>query len=310
MNVNVPGQSNLTDCETDLIKRLREDASEVKECFTRFSFQVISLSSVALGLLVRFQPNFPLLGLTSLFVIFVALSVARIGTYKYGTANRHYGYELHLNRVCRLNDSDTGGWKSSYRDIGWEESLRAWRIVQATVFRHLYIYGTGKANILTPEARKIKYPWFDLLLLKKHSVAYHAGSYLRTVFSMLNTIIGCGLLSIFVMAVQLFIIHGVWAGCIGGILFFLILFIAFNRTKQLRARRKLLESGILSIHSSAILWQLVILAHHRSLQKLKGYKDGKVDTLEGYTRELSRQAISLCDYLEPDKDVKQWIDGI
>ena len=43
----------LTKDERDLISRLRDEASNVKECFTKFSFQSIALSTVGLAVLER-----------------------------------------------------------------------------------------------------------------------------------------------------------------------------------------------------------------------------------------------------------------
>ncbi len=299
----------LTDYESELIGQLRNEAAEVKDCFTKFSFQAISLSSIGLALLIRYQPAEPLLGLSSLFVIFIALSVARIGTHKYGTANRHYGYELHLYRVCRLKFSEEHGWKSSYRNLGWEEALRAWRIVQATVFQHLYTHAAGEPNKLKEFAKEIEHPWFDVSMLMHSKVAYYAGSYLKTVFSMFYIIIGCGLISLLAMVVQFFIVYGTWAGISGSFLFILIVFETSKQGRVLSARRKLLESGILSIHSCAIMWQLVALAHYRALESLPGYYDGKVDKFRGYTHQLSLQTLSLIDYIQPKSDIQDWIDG-
>ena len=82
------GNGMLSAAEMVLVERLREEASEVKECFTKFSFQVISLSTAAFWLLVRFPLDYPALGVANLFVMLLVFSVARIGNYKFATANR------------------------------------------------------------------------------------------------------------------------------------------------------------------------------------------------------------------------------
>ena len=82
-----------------LIKRLREEANFVKDCFTKFSFWVLGFSCIILGLIARSQPYHEYVGLVSILITILVLSVARIGIYKYGTANRGYGYELFLERV-------------------------------------------------------------------------------------------------------------------------------------------------------------------------------------------------------------------
>ena len=91
--------------EEELIQRLREEAFNVKDCFTKFSFQALGLSAVVLGLIVRFQIEFALTGFASVPVIVFLLLVARIGLHKYETANRLYGYELHLCRRVRLKEA-------------------------------------------------------------------------------------------------------------------------------------------------------------------------------------------------------------
>ena len=75
-------------------KWIRDEANEVKGCFTTFSFQAIALSGIVLGAMAAYQPNQPFVGLAGLLVIVVVLTVSEIGNYKYGTANRHFGYQL------------------------------------------------------------------------------------------------------------------------------------------------------------------------------------------------------------------------
>lgn len=51
-------------------------------------------STAVLGIIARYQVEVPLISLAAALVSVLLLAVARIGTYKYFTANRNYGYEL------------------------------------------------------------------------------------------------------------------------------------------------------------------------------------------------------------------------
>jgi hypothetical protein len=298
---------DLTDYEKDLIEHLRKEAEGVKQCFTQFSFQVIALCAVALGLLARFQGSYPFLGLASTAVILLSLSVARIGTFKYGTANRSSGYELYLNRVCHMNDS--GGWKKSYRQIGREEALRAWRTIQPTIFRYYYEWGPFTVNSLKAEHRSLenRLRWFSPEALHAPGAVYYAGSYLRTMLSILYTITTFGLISMAVMTAQLALDGRTVESELSGVLVAGIATMAYVRVSHLSQRRRLLEGGILCIHSSAITWQLVVVAHHRALEKLKGYEAGKLDCFQGYTYELSEQALDLVACLRGGGSPHTWI---
>ena len=298
----------LTAYETSLLEYLRREAQEVKNCFTQFSFQVIAVSAVALGLLTRFQPNFPLLGLAGVSVILMALAVGRIGTYKYATANRIHGYELYLDRVRRLRD--TPGWKNDYRQIGWEEAMRAWRTVQPTVFRLYYEWGPNRANFLKKEYRNIAYRWFEPAKLHHDGTVYYAGSYLRTMLSILYMLLALGVASMLFMTFQVLrdpgaqveavIITPITAG---------ILSVVVIKVRQLSQRRRLLEGGILSINSCAIVWHLVVTCHHRAIASLPTHDESSVASFEGYTSKLSEQAASLKQHLQDGKSPHTWIHG-
>ena len=291
--------------ERELVQQLREESSEVKDCFTNFAFQVIALSAVGIGLIARFQPSFPLLGVASVAIILLALSVGRIGTYKYATANRHYGFELLLERAKHLKD--TAGWKADYLDIGWEEALRAWRTVQPTVFRHYYVFGSNRANRLKSEHKNLKYPWFLPKRLHVEGAVYYAGSYLRTMLSILFVIVGFGMLSLGTMAAQCYYEFGLASGLAATLFSFGVACASAIKGQQLAVRRHLLEEGILSIHSCAIMWQLILIAHHRAIASLPTFAAGKVESLEGYTTALSKQALDLTKFLGDSPNISDWI---
>lgn len=297
----------MTEYEKDLIPRIREEAVDVKECFTKFSFQAMSLSVVTLGLLVKFQPDNPFLGIVSLFIIYMVLSVARIGTYKYQTANRNYGYELYLDRARRFIETDNNGWKDYYRDIGWEEAISAWRIVQATVFEHLYHKGKGKASRLKEDSKKIKHKWFMPKERIDDGSVYYAGSYLRTVLSILFIVVMFSMASLIVMVGQFVYLEQYWVSLISFFMVILLGYLTYMRIKQLSARRNLLEEEVLCIHACAFMWQLVVVAHHRALAELPDYKEGKISEMKGYTKLLSKQVIDMTKYLNESNDIYQWL---
>ncbi len=119
--------------ERDLIRQLREEAYAVRDCFTRYSHQALVVSTTGLGLIAHAQIDTPYLGLLAVLPILLLFSVAGMGMNKYSTSNRLLGYELHLERTRRYSN-----WPSQMTDLGWEEAMRAWRIVSATLFEHIY----------------------------------------------------------------------------------------------------------------------------------------------------------------------------
>lgn len=127
-----------------IIDRLRAEAGEVKDCFTRFAFQGITFASAAVAFMFTVTDKIPLAAFTAVPVIAMLMQVARIGIFKYGTANRNHGYELHLARMSTmLQTPEVGGEKhdviKSIMGVQWEEALRAWRVVQPTIFREIYL---------------------------------------------------------------------------------------------------------------------------------------------------------------------------
>lgn len=313
----------LTAVEATLVKMLREEADELKDCFTRYSFQALSISAIALGLITRFQRDAPYVGLSSLLVIVLVLVVARLGTYKYQGANRMYGYELHLHRVARLQHVSGSLWKDSMRRIGWEEAMRAWRVVQATAFETLYTTKRkdGWRKALRPNALRPRYVmetarWFEPATLLTPGATWYSGSYLDSMLSILHAVAIGALLPLFAMCVQMafpqqFLGSHVFPGWVyvyGSIAVFVSASgVVVLRIRQNAARKRMIESGFLSIHSCAIMWQAVVASHHRALAQLgSGGEEGRVDKYNGYTAALSKVALDLSDHI---LQIHRWIDG-
>ena len=165
----------------ELVKRLREEANSLKDCFTKFFFQGLAFSGVILGVIATCQQKNPYVALAGLLVTVVLLTVARIGTYKYGSANRHFGFELHLNRTRDLKSKSLRGWQPTYRYVDWEEAMRGWRIVQATIFKTVYHTEGCKKN--KEKDHEIEYRWWcvsnNLKCNETSNATYWAGSYIH-----------------------------------------------------------------------------------------------------------------------------------
>lgn len=308
-----PDSSRRSTYEITLVERLRTEANDVKECFTRFSFQAIALSGVVIGVIAGYQINEPVIGLVSIAVIVVLVSVARIGTYKYATANRHYGYELHLDRTREIPDDPEGGWNASMRSIGWEEAMKAWRVVQATVFRELY--GTNKNTLKKGHQKSVdaapRCGWFEPQTLTYEGKGeYHPGSYLKTMFKFLNLLTALAFAPLFALGLQLLldpilpdpritILADVpWEIRLLGFLpFVVVLGFTLSAMYMRRQRRELLELGLLSIHSCAIMWQAVVVAHYRALAQLKNRPRGEGAGYRGYMYYLSEEASDLATHV-------------
>jgi len=312
--------ADLTTDERALIAQLRTEASELKDCFVRYSFQALSVSALGLGVIARLQQDTPYMGLTAIPIIILLLVVARMGTYKYQSANRLYGYELHLHRVARLKSPAAGGWRRSMREIGWEEAMRAWRVVQATMFEQLYTTETGWRNWARPNRLRDPYRreakrWFDPETLVVDGTTWYAGSYLDTLLSIIHAVAAGCLIPLFAMAVQLSeperwipnLTFPRMAYQISGIsIFAVVAFVLAMRIRQNSVRQAMVESGFLSIHSNAIMWQAVVAAHHRALRKVGLDIEGQVDHYRGYTEALSELARELKVHC---MDIHGWIDG-
>jgi hypothetical protein len=287
---------------SELIVRLRNEANFVKDCFTKFSFQTIAFSAIVFGIIAKYQEENELIALSLIMVMILNIAVSRIGTYKYGTANRNFGYELHLYRTKNIKVDHENGWNSSMRKIGWEEAMRAWRIVQPVVFSHLYYTNWLSPNWLKKGHRRaIEYKWFDLNKIIIEGSEYHSGSYLKTMHFVIHSILVLSIIPMIIMTYQLHTekIKLFWPSVILNIV--IVLLVAHRIIKN-RARRKILENGLLSIHSCSIMWQAVVVAHYRALEQTLTENNGAC--LKDYTKNLSVQALELRNNIA---DIHIWV---
>ncbi len=284
----------------NFISYLREESRDLKNCFTQFSFQAITFCSIALGVLTKYQTNHPYLGYSGILIVFITLSVGRIGIYKYSNSNRINGYELFLDRIKILENDKN--WDKDYKKIGWEEALRAWRSVQPTIFQYYYEVGHGKINILKYEHNNLKYKWFEPKTLHKKGTVYYTGSYLKTMLSILNITAILGIVAMLVMILQFYQEKSYYHLCFSILSTLIVIVTFFKKSKQLKQRRILLQEGILSIHSCAIMWQLVVIAHHKAIEMLsiKNKNTQIICSLHGYTENLSLVTLDLREHLKKE----------
>ena len=242
---------DLSDNEKALITLLRKEASEVKNCFTNFSFQAIAFAALVLAIVANYIDKLAVVAVGTTAIVTLILAVARIGTYKYGTANRNFGYELHLYRTRYFKSAGADGWKPYMREIGWEEALRAWRIVQVTVFEHLYYTRILNKYVEVPNYLKIghrneKYKWFNPRQQVVKGTEYYAGSYLEAMLNVLHILAILGVAPLLWSTYRFYLRDEHSADSLWKFLFaaslssILIVLILFRRRKDI-ARRKLLE---------------------------------------------------------------------
>ena len=328
----------LSDRQAELIKSLRSEAFDVKDCFTRYSIQSIGFVVVGLAFIVRFQLDSFYMTLALLPVIVLLSAVGRMGTHKYAAACRLAGYELHLQRTSRLSKDAHYEWKQDWADLGWEEAMRAWRVVQATVYQHVYIgprdykglkaklqpkyrlekllpsplYGRWKQDELRPEflakRKDQKALWFEPKSLFGARAAYYPGGYLGTMLNVIHAATGLCIAFLFLtpfLALEQkssFVLPGDVA--IATFVLFSVTFVVILiHSKQLYERLQVIENGMLSIHSCAILWHATVIAHFRAAEALERTTDG-IQFYEGYTKALSEHAADLAENV---LEIHEWM---
>ena len=82
--------------------------------------------------------------------------------------------------------------------------------------------------------------------------------------------------------------------------------VTFGRWLNVKSRIKILEKGLGSVHSSAIVWEATVLAHMRALknQGFYGPSHHEMKTLHGYTLLLGLEAESIANSA---RDIHRWI---
>lgn len=275
-------------------------------------------------------------------VIVLLMIVCRIGIYKYATANRHLGYELHLARLA------SRGVK--YSELDWEEAVRAWRIVHPAIFRAVYrvpqvdlrLFGKAILGVFVPlqwvndlrpdlyiirqsvrrrrdefrpsndnDKRERGYPWFLPAELTKPAnkegrakgelPCYHAGTYLQSVLGILVLMQYALLVPLAAALLEDGGASGAeldgMAHSVGCVALLLAVVVVALRDIRMRRRREILESELLSIHSCAVVWNVVVLAHEEATR----------DGFAGYTEKLATIAREVAKVDELFK-IHSWIE--
>ncbi len=321
----------LTTLEIRLIENLREEAESVKDCYTRFSFQSWIFTVAALSLIFKFQTELPIIGVLALLPIILLLAVGRVGIHKYSTANRLYGFELYMNRRKRMSNSEDHESKR-HRSVGWEEAYYAWRIVQASIFET--IYETGRGSAWYKKIRPIKpasenFQRCSLFRTEWNDALLYTGSYLKVNFLMMFAFCLMSLCPLYYLVFQLYAKNSpsniidfllTWEGFgTVGLAIGTSLFVVY-RSLRLTARRRILETGLLSINACAFCWNVVIHAHFRAIDELSD--DGGPRTrFRGYTGHLFQQADDIAKRLKAQNTAEyspkadafdtlyDWMDG-
>jgi len=340
---------------SEIIKDRHEEASDVKHCFTDFAFKGLILSAAFFGVIIKFYPTgnscvpYVLMWLFCGAVILVLLRILEIGIHKYCTANRNYGYVLHLARTFNYQQDKDGdlGTEKDAREVGWESAMFAWRVIQPILSDEIYARKKWYERILFPFLGRERwkhwsksYRWWNtksLMNFKEASTqntelgfSFHPGSYLQKaqrLILILCTVIffifscsyfketQCMYNATSSVAHKLFSEHE-WVKntfpdyqttpeniitkqnlifLVPYYLLFVIFSLLFIREcARQRAERIILEEGLLSIQSCAVVWRLVAFSHLKAVNE--GEENGKA--YKGYTRRLVDNACIIRDNLD------------
>jgi hypothetical protein len=291
--------------DQEIINELRKEAYQVKECAIQYFVRCTIFVTAFLGVILAFHKDNEYVLLCSILALLVLSASNKILLHKYGTANRNLGYELHLERSKHYKElyNSKLAWDDGFKNIGWEEAMRAWRIVQATVFEAICKKRYNKYKV---DINQVEYPWFDIkkLIDAQEEVSYYAGSFLRKTSRILLYLM---FISLFPLALFIQENTGDSIDISIGILAFVvgIAFIAHTWIYG-HYRLKQLESGILSISSCSVTWHAVILAHFRALEMRKSYTPQKRTKKNGYAYNISVQAKRLAKEII---HIHDWIEG-
>lgn len=298
--------------EEALLLQLRAEANTANADFTRYAFRALAGSGIALSAIVEFMffPPFSVflgsqhaqghswIGLAAVIVLIFVLMVLRMGTYSATLSNRLLAYELHLARIRDIPQNMRGRWKSCYREISYEEAMRAWRIVQGSLYRAV----CEPPNFFVPSRYKFRFRpsaknpmWFnqESLFGKGSNASWNQDSYLSTMQTLLLLAAAIAAL-ILLVTPKAILTSAEWneqtrsllafAAAIAGIAGLIGVILSFRNEW---ARRILLADGIQSIHSYAISWQAVIVSHYSAIDRAQAAKLTSWQ-LADLSRQLSR----------------------
>lgn len=142
----------------NLEKEIRKEAWDLKDCCTKYAFQGVAIVSAAYAVIGKGLSDNPNSAYFAFLFSIICIVLLSIITHKYGSSNRSYGYLLHLQRTDETSlekgqavDRHTTisakniesfsippNWMPAMRFIGWEEVMRAWRVMQPSIYYKIY----------------------------------------------------------------------------------------------------------------------------------------------------------------------------
>jgi hypothetical protein len=308
-----------------ILKYLRSEAYAVRDCYTRYSVQVLAAAAAITVAIARFMLDVHYIGLLGLFTVVLLLLVFSMGVHKFGTSNRLLGYELHLQRTAHFYPPDK--CQKLVETVGWEEAMRAWRVVQPTLFAKIYrpsdslfrrlLFVTTRPSFINEVKEEIEGDpfgrfWFDQKKAFEDikGVNYNPGGYLKTTISVfIVSILICLSLPVgeAILSWQKYADHPIVN--LGIVLLVAVSAVAvLLLSLNIYSRIRILETGLLSIHSAGIVWEATVLAHLSALIKLKNYQDkyNKPRSMHGYTHHIAQEAAEIA---KDAHKIHTWIEN-
>ncbi len=117
-----------------LREHLMEEVNQARDNLTRYIFQTVSIGAIGAGTIVHYMAGQPYLGTAAALLLPIILITSKLATTNYEIMHRNLGYLLHLERTRDVPVEWQGRWRPHYHRIGWEEAMRAWRVMQPTLF--------------------------------------------------------------------------------------------------------------------------------------------------------------------------------
>jgi hypothetical protein len=235
-------------------------------------------------------------------------AVSRTTIHKVGTINRCLGYQLCLERRRSLPAPVRRAQAVAL--AGWEEMMNAWRIVHGSLFATMCTQteGLGMGNYRREFApgrnpsRAASEFWFHTPSLVEHvairgrtgrHVEFHAGNYARPILNLLHVaMFGC------LSPLALIIVEGCRQPRFDVVVVGLVLFAAslaaviYSR-KLDRVRLDQLENGVLSIYSSAVIWEATAAAHYGAREASDAWLIDYIERLADESAALASQPWSV-----------------
>ncbi len=284
---------------------------------------------------------------TSFLSIMLCLATIAVGCHKYNTSNRITAYQIHLSRIVDYQEANHKKCDPIATELGridWEEAMFTWRIVQPVLFNYFYnclLVRRSICSLLAPKSvsreawqKSLEYPWYDTrkigdtmskkackelgggvnCRMKKCSPYFVPGTYLRRkidelYFFMLPfyAMLVYSTLEIYKASQQPHIAFGMVSICIAAITLYLL----YNILKTYE-NCIILESGLLSIQSSAFVWRIVCIMHLLAKKKVYEFNvspDIGNDTVQLYNRYTIELMRLSCSELLPNIHcIHKWLN--